>query len=168
MDKLRIPDYDELGNLMFTLANENAKVVTAVLTFDDASELLKWLLFFDEVSVGSIDLQNEDYAGYNKEYLVTIDTDLVVDVSPAYNTSESKYFMHDTDIALFGEDVESELLHNINAEIEYGIEFGNYDEDGGCGDCCGDCSNCESREKSQKICDSLELLVYILGHLYDN
>ena len=67
MDKLRIPDYDELGNLMFTLANENAKVVTAVLTFDDASELLKWLLFFDEVSVGSIDLQNEDYAGYNKE-----------------------------------------------------------------------------------------------------
>ena len=168
MDKLRIPDYDELGNLMFTLADEEAKVVTAVLTFEDASELLKWLLFYDEVSVGSIDLQNEDYAGYDKEYLVTIDTDLVVDVSPAYNTSESKYFMHDTDIALFGEDVESELLHNINAEIEYGIECGNYDEDGGCGDCCGDCSNCESREKSQKICDSLELLAYILGHLYDN
>ena len=72
------------------------------------------------------------------------------------------------------QDLEDEIeglntrIENINAEIEYGIEFGNYDEDGGCGDCCGDCSNCESREKSQKICDSLELLAYILGHLYDN
>lgn len=171
MERRNFDDFAELGNYMYELANEESQVVTAVLLCDDAIKLIKWLILYDDVTVGSISIENEDYHGYDKEFYITLDTDLVLDVVPAYQLQTDKtaegYLPLESDVVLYGGDVSSKLALQNTYGNKHEIVIENYDEDE-CGDCCGDCSNCPHSETSETVAGALGLLNYILNHLGDN
>ena len=172
MERRKFDDFAELGNHMYELASEESQVVTAVLLCEDAIKLIKWLMLYDDVTVGSISIENEDYHGYDKEFYITLDTDLVLDVAPAYQLQTDKtakgYSAIESDVVLYGGDVSSKLALQNTYGNKYEIVIENYDDEDECGDCCGDCSNCPHRETSETISGALGLIDYIFNHLGDN
>lgn len=164
-------DFDELGDYMYELASEESQVVTAVLLYEDAIELIKWLMLYDDVEIGSISIENEDYHGYDKEFYITLDTDLVLDVVPAYQLQTDKtaegYLPLESEVVFYGGDVSSKLALQNTYGNKYEIVIENYYDDE-CGDCCGDCSNCPHSETSETVAEALCILDYILNHLGDN
>lgn len=172
MERKIFNDFAELGNHMYELASEKSQVVTAVLLYEDAIDLIKWLMLYDDVSVGSINVENEDYHGYDNEFYITLDTDLVLDVVPAYQLQTDKtaegYLTLESDVVLYGGDTSSKLATQNTYDNKYEIVIKNYDDNNECGDCCGDCSNCYHRETSKTISRALNLFDFILNHLGDN
>lgn len=109
MDRLIFEDIAELGNFMYEVANEKSIVVSSVLFYDEAVELIKWLMQYDDIAIGSINIENEDYNGYRKEFYITLDSDLFLDVIPAYKIQDKKYIDIDADVILYGGDVNSRV-----------------------------------------------------------
>lgn len=171
MERRIYNDFAELGNHMYELASEESQVVTAVLLFDDAVKLIKWLMFYDDVTVGSIIIENEDYHGYDNEFYITLDTDLVLDVMPVYQLQTDKttegYIDIESDVMFYGGDVSSKLVFQNTYGNKYEIVIKNYDDKDECEGCCEDCSNCPHIETSEGIAGTLHLFNYILNHFGD-
>ena len=171
MERRKFNDYAELSNHMYRLASEESQVVTAVLLCDEAVNLIKWLMLYDDVTVGSINIEKEDYHGYDKEFYITLDTDLILDVVPAYQPPTDKtvegYTTPESDIMLYGGDTSSKLATQNTYGNKYEIIIEDYNDDE-CGDCCEDCSNCPHRDAEGAIAETLNLLDSILNHLGDN
>lgn len=148
MERLEFDEIADLGNLMYELASEEDAVATAVLFYDRAQDLLKWLLEYDDVSVGHIDLQHEDY-GYSKEYYITLDSDLVLDIQPAYDKSVG-YVETDTDVIFFDGDSNSRIAVTNDNCLQFELVF---EDNCGC-----DCDNCELNE----FVDLLEFIFFIM------
>ena len=139
MERLEFEDIAALGNLIYGIATDEEAVVTAVLFYDCAQELLKWLLQYDGVEIGHIDFEHEDY-GYSKEYYITLDSDLILDIEPAH---KEKYLPIDTDVLLLDGDASSKLS-TINGNcLQFELVIADDDE-------C-DCENCEAARLSDLI-----------------
>lgn len=165
-------DFAELGNYMYELASCESQVVTAVLLYEDAIKLIKWIMLYDDITVGRIGIESEYYCGYDKEFYIIIDTDLVLNVIPAYQLQEDEtaegYLIIKSDVILYGGDVSSKLaLHNTYGN-KYEIIIETNDNKDKCGDCCEDCSNCPHKETSETIAETLDAIDYILNHFGDN
>lgn len=168
MERRKFDNYAEFGNYIYELASYESQVVTAVLLYEDAVELIKWLMQYDDVTVGSINIENEDYHGYDKEFYITIDTDLVLDVMPAYQLSTDKdtegYLAIESDIVFYGGDVSSKLALQNTYGNKYELIIENYDDEDECENCCEDCSNCSRRDTSDAIDGQLSFIDYIFNH----
>ena len=167
MERRKFDDFAEFGNHMYELASEESQVVTAVLLCEDAIKLIRWLMLYDDVTVGSINIENENYHEYDKEFYITLDTDLVLDVIPAYQSNENKYLVAETDVVFYSGNVSSKLVVQNTYRNKYELIIENYEEDE-CGDCCGDCSSCPNRNASATIDRKLDLIDYIFNHIGDN
>lgn len=160
MDRLFFDDIAELGNFMYESADEQSLTVSSVMFYDKAVELIRWLTTYDDITVGSINIENEDYNGYNKEFYVTLDSDLILDVTPAYKFKTEKtsagYTDIDADLILYDGDansriaIQSECLNKFEIVFEEECEDSNYD--------CSVCSHCDF-----EIIEMLKLLDYILN-----
>jgi hypothetical protein len=84
MEKLILKSYDEIVERMLEVANEGGTAYT-ICFFDDAIEIIKKLLANEETAIGGLDIAQEEYKGYNKEYFISVDGDYIVDVEPAWN-----------------------------------------------------------------------------------
>ena len=120
MERLEFNDIADLGNLLYELATEEESVVTAVLFYDEAQELLRWLMQYEDVDIGHIDFKHEDY-GYDGEYYITLDTDLFLDVKPV--KKNSNYTCIDTDALFLDGDANSKIAV-INADFEFDASRG--------------------------------------------
>ena len=142
MERLEFEDIASLGNLVYEIATVEKSVVTTVLFYDRAQELLKWLLQYEGVEIGHIDFRHEDY-GYSKEYYITLDSDLILDIEPAHD--ETYYLPIDTDVLLLDGDVSSKLsiINEDCLQFELVID-GNNERD-------SDCDNCEVARLSELI-----------------
>lgn len=160
MDRLFFDDIAELGNFMYESADEKSLTVSSVMFYDKAVELIRWLMTYDDITVGSINIENEDYNGYNKEFYVTLDSDLILDVTPAYKFKTEKtsagYTDIDADLILYDGDansriaIQNECLNKFEIVFEEECEDSNYD--------CSVCSHCDF-----EIIEMLKLLDYILN-----
>lgn len=107
MERLRITDIAQMGNLMYKLTLNEDSVVTAVLFYDKAQKLLRWLAQYEEIKIGFINFEQED-CDYNKEYYITLNRDFVLNVKPAMTKSHN-YAPIETDV-LF-----------LDGEVSWGI-----------------------------------------------
>lgn len=166
MERRKFDNYSELGNRMYELACEESQVVTAVLFCEEAVELVKWLMLYDDITVRNIDIESEDYHGYDKEFYITLDGDLVLNVTPAYSDS-AECLSLESDIIFYGGDVSSHLaIQSIyGKKYEIVIKDSAYE---GCSYCCEDCSTCPHRGTSENIANTLDLLDYIFNHYGEN
>ena len=131
MDKIVFNDYRSLACKMIETA-ESGDVAYAVCFFEDAVGLLKELMSLDEVSVGGIEIADQEYNGYAKEYYISIDGDYIVDVQPAWHdTNEYNdagyYGFAAANVYIVG-DANSAILKVIDEATCYEIEFDISDE----------------------------------------
>lgn len=176
MENINFDDYAGLGNYMYKLAKKKSQAVASVLLYEDALELLKWLMLYDDLIVNRLNIESEIYQGYDKEFYVMLDSDLILDVMPAYQAYEDYpnkvgYLPLDSDIILYGEDVSSKLaLQNVYGN-KYEIVIKNNDGENcinKCSDCCEDCSCCPRRETCDVVSESLNMIEYLFNHYYDD
>ncbi len=149
IDIINMPDYEKLGGLMYDVA-DFGYVVCCVLSYEQAFELFRELSAYGDIQLGSIHLQNEDYNGYSREYYVTLDSDMVLDIAPAWNkgdeTYSAGYAYNEADVYLFDSDANASVMAQYQDKECYELHFVESGEvtidDSGCGDCCNDCCSC--------------------------
>lgn len=87
MEKCYLDDIFDLAELMYDHALKG-KLIYATLFFEEATALMRSLLEYDSVSIGHARISEESSDGYNKEYYVVLDEDLVLSVEPAWSDND--------------------------------------------------------------------------------
>lgn len=126
MKKKVFKDYKDLSEYMYMKANDGINI-TATLFFEDATSLIKVLLLNDDIIIGGINIAQEEYTGYSKEYYITLSDDLTLDVTPAHNGK--LYLNAEPDIMLIHGDASSSIIRNIDDDIYREIYIGSEIDD---------------------------------------
>lgn len=87
MEKIKIYEVDELAQRMIFDA-ERGKRSCSVLFYDQALELMLELYNYDDVISYSIDISDHRFDGYEKEYYVMLDDQMILYVEPAYGSDD--------------------------------------------------------------------------------
>lgn len=90
MEKIKIYEIDELAERMVIDAG-HGNCVCSVLFYDQALELMLELNNYDDVMSYLIDISDQRFDGYSKEYYVTLDDQLILYIEPAFGTDESRH-----------------------------------------------------------------------------
>uniref|UniRef100_UPI0025E0DAFD hypothetical protein n=1 Tax=Ruminococcus sp. TaxID=41978 RepID=UPI0025E0DAFD len=106
MEMIYFTDYAELGEYLYNLASKY-KTTSVVLFKKDIIDLLRWLMEYDEIELGHIEIKNEFVDSYAKEYYLTIDDDLSVTIEPVYDEDTDTIIPCYSDIILFDDNVSS-------------------------------------------------------------
>lgn len=93
-------DYIDLSDLMHTVA-ELGFIICCTLSDADAFELMKELSVYSDIQFGNINLMNKEFYEYDREYYVTLDPNMVLDVEPAWDEHYGRYLYNDAEVYLF-------------------------------------------------------------------
>lgn len=140
--------YEDLAEYIMDFAARGAYTVT-ILYYDGAVELMRELLKFSELAVSSIDVEPEEYGGYNREYYVSVAPDMDLCVERAY--VDGKYLLTDADLTLVDGDAHSSSIIDINVAHCIEISVGESFDDELC-----DCDFCEEECLQRKVVCALE------------
>lgn len=113
MEILFFNDYKDIGEYMYNKAILGHNT-TATLFFDDAIGLMRYLLQYDSIDIGGIDIASMECNGYSKEYYVTLSEDLTLDVEKAWHVD--KYLMTEPDIMLIDGNASSTIIKDISKD----------------------------------------------------
>lgn len=162
MDILNFENIYQFSEFLYNLAQKEL-TLTAVVHYEKAKDLLFFLSQYDDVELESINLQHENYDGYDKEYYVTLTSELELYIESVYDGDNIKECYSDK--IFYFEDVNSKIAIANECDCEYEIDFYPEDEDDDeCGDCCYDCSNCPLSEKNEAIASALDFLSFIFNN----
>ena len=126
MERFEVSCIEGIGKMMLNDA-ANKRISYAVLFFDKAKELMRYLLTFEDVGIGLIDLSSDEF-DYCDEYYVCLDADLVLYVEPA--KINEKYLGTGADVMYLDGDANSRIsLVNSDTKFQYEIAFLDEDED---------------------------------------
>lgn len=90
--------YNEAPNL------KDFELITCCGFYDDIEQVLNAVLKFEETSLLNVELKNEDYNGYTKEYLLTINNCFTINVEPAASKKKNIYLGYDAEILFINND----------------------------------------------------------------
>ena len=111
MKRLLIDDLVEVACGMYDgIVDDCHEEVMFVGFYDDAVEVVKNLLMFDEVMPYDISIHPEDFDGYEKEYYVTLDNEMNLWCERAYQEEHSRYLYGETGYLFIADDCNSSLL----------------------------------------------------------
>lgn len=159
MEIMKFKDIEDVYGFMSDIVTSDSKNITAVLFYEQAEELMRLFLEDLDVTVGHIEIGNHDYSNYSREYYVSIDSDLILDVCPVmphYKQDFGYVPIQEADIILYDESAKQSIVRINDCKESYQIEFG-YDEDE-CGNCCNDCCSC-----SKSLCTAIRLFMNLLN-----
>lgn len=126
IDIIKMPNYKKLSDLMYDVASLGL-VVCSTLSCEQAFELLKEIVSCNNIQLGSIYLQDEDYNGYDREYYVTLDSDMVLDISPAWHkgdeTHSAGYAYNEADVYFFDGDSRAAIMREYQDKVCYELRF---------------------------------------------
>lgn len=132
MKKVTFNRYEEIVEQMLDIASEG-EVVYTICFLDDAIGIMRQLLSHDETTIGGINIAQEEYAGYDKEYFVSIDGDYIVDVEPAWHEDneyhKAGYLGFDAEKVFVVGDANSAVIKCIDKDKCTEIEFDFSDDD---------------------------------------
>ena len=121
--RLKIDNFYTLASIMHKNADGN-KSIYALCNYEDAVELMRTLLLYRDVTVGSIKIAQFEYNGYGKEYFVELNGN-TLDVEPAWHEKneyrDAGYLWYEPDLILVCGDVHSSLLKDQDPSICYEI-----------------------------------------------
>ena len=109
MTKVRIQDisnYKDISDSIITYSI-GGNISYLFAGFEDSVGLIREILKDKNVTVGSIDISRYEYNFYDKEYYISLDYNMVLDVEPAYQTKNewhnSGYSYFDANILIIGD-----------------------------------------------------------------
>ena len=146
MNKFIIEDLSEVAESMyFDIVEKNFYDTMFVGYYEDAIVLLKQLLIFDETIPYHIDIKDVNWDGYEKEYYVTLDSEMNIWCQQAYDYERNRYFRNETCCLYVADDCNSALLKHVYCSKDEMYEV-SYNLDNEC-ECDGKCDHCKCSEK---------------------
>lgn len=147
MERIAFAQIGDLAEYMINRVEDKEYIVTA-LFFDDAVELMRSLLLYDGVRIGTIEIADSEYDGYTDEYYVSLMDDYTLCVERAL--SDEKYLRTDASLILLDGDVKYAIVE-ANDESEC-IEIVIGDDD------CEEPDCTDSTEVTDRIFDAIKLV----------
>lgn len=149
MKKLYIKNFEDFANVFFEKTLEGRSDVCFIGNHADSSVLIKELLRLEGVYPYQISIEPEEWDGYDKEFLVTLDEELNVWCEKAYREGYG-YFTFDTDCAFVADDCDLEVFDHIESdeifEVSYSSDVVNCIDEC-CEECCFlDCGDNETKK----------------------
>lgn len=163
MKQLKLKNISDLAEYMLEHASDGLNV-DAVLFYDDAASLMREILLYD-VDTGYIEIAKSIYAGYTKEYYVTLSDDMVLSVEPAM--SDGKYKTSEPDLMIIDGNASHHIVDDVPVDICRELTLCESNPDDGCDDCCGDCSVCDSGSDEDEFEDKIDDLLDNASLVYD-
>lgn len=116
MESLDFINYEHLAEYIYELVDDKYRNVYTVLFYEDAKELLKELLLFDDADITDIDLHDSCHDGYDKEYYVYFNNEHEVGVEIAYH--EADEYHNQPKYYTFGDEETVALIdHRANSAV---------------------------------------------------
>ena len=142
--------FAQIGDLAEYMINrvEDKEYIVAALFFDDAVELMRSLLLYDGVQVGTIEVSNFEYDGYKDEYYVSLMDDYTLCVERAL--SNEKYLGTDAALLLLDGDVKYAIVEANERSECIEIVIGEDD--------CEETDCADSTEVIDRIFDAIKLV----------
>ena len=146
MKKLYIKNFEDFANVFFEKTLEGRSDVCFIGNHADSSVLIKELLRLEGVYPYQISIEPEEWDGYDKEFLVTLDEELNVWCKKAYREGYG-YFTFDTDCAFVADDCDLEVFDHIESDEIFEVSYINNDIEFFNWCCCLDDCEDESEKK---------------------
>lgn len=129
MKKIIIENILDIADFMYDKVAEKRGDVTFIELYNDASEVIKSLLMsYGDVRPYHITLEPEDWDGYDKEYLVTLDNEMNIWCEKAYSMENKTYLYMESACVLVADDCNSAILKDIEYDEIYEVSY-DLDED---------------------------------------
>ena len=106
MKSITFNDIKSLADYMIVQSKHKLYIVATVF-YDDAIELIKYILKDDDIKISILDISPFNLNGYNREYYVSISEDYEFAVEPAF--SEGRYLDTMADVML----IDGDARYNI-------------------------------------------------------
>lgn len=120
MDKLCINTINDLADIMIDMQGEDINI--SVFCHYNIARKLIAVLCKKNVSVLSLDVSDEMWNGYNREYEISIN-DMEMVCSKVYNPEKETYLYSGADVSLVHEDCNSKILSRIESDAIYEFEI---------------------------------------------
>lgn len=166
MERLIIDDLYDIAQSMYIDVVENKKVgVTFTGLYEEALEIVKYLLGMEDVFPYSVKLLPPESNGYEREYFVSLEEDLEVYCEPAWDEESKQYLYIDGDVAYTMNNCNSDILKAMKFVKEYEVSF---DDDECCGECCcgHSCKNEEAILNDPNRSETVRVAVDDNGHIH--
>lgn len=113
MKRKNFSDCQKLAQYMMEQA-QDGNFTVAVLFYKEANELLRELLYYEDVETDLINIQPYEYSDYDKEYYVTLSDDMFICVEPGYLYDQ--YLELDADIVLIDNEANTKIISDLEDE----------------------------------------------------
>lgn len=107
MERIAFAQIADLAEYMINRVEDKMYVV-ATLFFYDAVELMRCLLLYDDVKIGTIDIADFEYDGYTDEFYVSLMDDYTLCVERAL--FDNKYIRTDAELLLLDGDAKYAIV----------------------------------------------------------
>ena len=151
MYKYYVENYFDVAKTMYDVVIKNKKEeITFVGFYEDAIEVIKELLMYEETTIHSLDIHSEEWDGYDKEYYVTLDNNFEVWAEPAFSKDHNRYLYGSADILFMTSNSNSSILNAIEYDIAVEVVFDMGNEcDSKCSTDCYDECECLNKTLSK-------------------
>ena len=123
MKRLYINDTSEISDFMYEKIEDGCESVEFIGFYEDSVAVIKDLLSHEDTNVYQIAIEPEDWDGYDKEYLVTLDDERNIWCEKAYQYEHNRYLESWSDCTLVADDCNSSVLKKICSEEIYEISY---------------------------------------------
>lgn len=121
MERIIIDSFEEISEAMLEDINSGAISVSFVGLYDDAATVIKSLLAYDVTNVYHIEIEPEDWDGYDKEWLVTLDDDYNIWCEKLYR--ETGYLGFEGNTIYVADDCNSSCLKGALCDEMYEVGY---------------------------------------------
>lgn len=123
MKKLIINSISEISDFMYERIEDGYEVVEFIGFYEDVIAVIKELLSYDDVDIYQVEIEPEDWDGYDKEYIVSIDNERNIWCEKAYQYEHERYIECCSDCTLVADDCNSAILKKIESEEIYEVSY---------------------------------------------
>jgi len=157
--RLYIDDYTDIVELMYEKVCGSCEEATFIGLYEDAVEILKQLVILDETDIHQVSIVPEDWDGYDKEYIVTLDNSFDIWCEKLYRCETESYIRGLAGCVIIADDCNRDAIREPETDDIYIASFGDVDalfEEDEC-ECNGNCECCahygmtESNEEDEEL-----------------
>lgn len=164
MGVMDIRNFESFEDLAFEVVEKMKCVedgIDIIALYDDAREIIRELILTGACTVGSMELHDPEWCGYDKEFYITVskcfDDEWTIWCEPAMRENETEYIYGEADICYLLDNCSSRIIHRIKSSVLY--ETSIVDEDVEEGICM--CPECQKERMMQSdIEDDMDGITY--------
>lgn len=121
MEKVKVNSALEVAINMLEEASEG-KYVYSVLFYEEAVAVMRVLLNDNDIDIFTVDICDPECNGYEKEYYLTLDPEMVLSCEPAWHEKneyhDAGYLKFDADVIYIDGEAKSKILECCDSDAE--------------------------------------------------